>query len=199
MGLRAITLVALLAMNAGCAQRRPQSAWVHPGRDGKLVYRTTQRGDRIMDFSHAGYMGGGVALPHVPRRVTVHPTGSDDDTGMIQAVIDDFSKATPGADGFRGAIELAPGSFTCAGAIVIGTSGIVLRGSGSGDGGTTIKMTGPRHRAMTIGREGGAQASAANEPREAAPATREAATSITNAYVPAGTNAFTVADAAGFA
>ena len=28
-----------------------ESEWVHAGSDGKLVYKTTAHGDRIMDFS----------------------------------------------------------------------------------------------------------------------------------------------------
>ena len=43
-----------------------KSVWVYPGKEGKLIYKTTPAGDKIMDFSHAGYMGGGVALPTVP-------------------------------------------------------------------------------------------------------------------------------------
>ncbi len=43
-----------------------QSEWVYAGPNGKLIYKTTGGGDRIMDFSHAGYRGGGVALPEVP-------------------------------------------------------------------------------------------------------------------------------------
>ena len=52
--------------NAADVAHRPTSQWVYPGTDGKLVYKTTPAGDRIMDFSHAGYLGGGVALPNVP-------------------------------------------------------------------------------------------------------------------------------------
>ena len=48
------------------AKAATTSQWVYPGPDGKLVYKTTPAGDRIMDFSYAGYMGGGVALPDVP-------------------------------------------------------------------------------------------------------------------------------------
>ena len=32
---------------------------MYPGPDGKLVYKALSTSDRIMDFSHAGYMGGG--------------------------------------------------------------------------------------------------------------------------------------------
>lgn len=47
-----------------------QSEWVYAGSDGKLVYKMTPAGDRIMDFSSTGYMGGGVAVgrPRSKRR-----------------------------------------------------------------------------------------------------------------------------------
>src|SRR5687767_11558946 len=67
------------------AGERAKSEWVSTGPDGKLVYKPTPAGDRIMDFSHAGYMGGGVALPDVPVRKTVKPSGGEDDAGAIQA------------------------------------------------------------------------------------------------------------------
>ena len=85
--MRRIAAVApFLVAVALAAHPEPHSRWVYPGPDGKLVYATTDRGDRIMDFSHAGYMGGGVALPDVPVRRTGKPTGGDD-TDPIQAAI----------------------------------------------------------------------------------------------------------------
>jgi hypothetical protein len=152
-----------------------------------------------MDFSDAGYRGGGVALPDVPVTVTVKPTGGDDDTAAIQTAIDQVAKLPANANGFRDAVLLAPGAFTCAQPLTLATSGVVLRGSGNGTGGTTIKMVGPRHRAITIGSERGQQTDSGNEPREDAGAFVGAQTSITDAYVPAGTNAFTVADVRGLA
>src|SRR5688572_11831194 len=187
------------------AAERGTSEWVFVGSDGKLAYKTTAKGDRIMDFSHAGYMGGGVALPDVPVKITVQPTGGEDDTAAIQAGIDQVAKRPPDQNGFRGAVLLAPGAFTCKDTLTLATSGVVLRGSGSGsgsgDGGTTIKMVGLRHGAITIGSQRGRQVDPGNEPRENSPATAPASakTSITDAYVPAGTNAFTVANASGFA
>src|SRR5438132_10914602 len=123
-----------------------QSEWVHPGPDAKLVYKATPAGDRIMDFSFAGYMGGGVALPDVPVKITLKPSGGDDDSDAIQKAIDQV-EAMPLKDGFRGAVLLDAGNFNCSSTITIQASGVVLRGSGSGTGGTTIKMIGPRHRA----------------------------------------------------
>src|SRR5215475_7712683 len=77
-----------------------QSHWVRLGRGGKLNYAATAKGDRIPDFSSAGYKGGGVALPHVPAKRTVTPSGADD-TDAIQKAIDEVS-ALPLEGGFRG-------------------------------------------------------------------------------------------------
>src|SRR5437762_2940681 len=63
-----------------------KSAWVYGDQGDRLVYQTTAAGDRIMDFSHAGYMGGGAALPIVPAKKTVQPSGADD-TASIQAAV----------------------------------------------------------------------------------------------------------------
>jgi hypothetical protein len=41
-------------------QSSTKSQWVYPDAKGKLVYKTLESGDKIMDFSYAGYMGGGV-------------------------------------------------------------------------------------------------------------------------------------------
>lgn len=160
-----------------------------------------------MDFSTAGYMGGGVALPDVPVKRIVKPSGGQDDTDAIQAAIDAVSAMKP--DGrFRGAVLLAPGDFTCSRNLSITATGVVLRGSGSGPGGTTIKMAGSRHSAITIG--GGRRAwvgdGMAVEDVEDANAAREQSaqkpvvvqTTIVGAYVPSGATSFTVADAKGF-
>ena len=66
-----------------------KSQWIYPDASGKLVYKTTKKGDRIIDFSHAGYKGGGVTLPYVPAKLTVHPLGENEDcTDYIQKAID---------------------------------------------------------------------------------------------------------------
>lgn len=103
------------------------SEWVYPGPDGRLVYKKTPAGDRIMDFSSAGYMGGGVSLPVVPVKKMVQPSGGSDDTAIIQAAIDEIS-SLPVENGFRGAVLLAPGTYPCADEISISADGVVLRG-----------------------------------------------------------------------
>jgi hypothetical protein len=174
-----------------------KSEWVYPGKDGKLIYKTTPAGDRIMDFSHAGYMGGGVALPAVPVKYTVKPSGSNDDTEAIQAAINAVS-AMPLQNGFRGAVLLLPGKFTCSATLTIAASGVVLRGSGADKGGTTIFMTGGRHVAFAIGMGRSNQLPGESAVPEASPQFDSVSTIISDAYVPSGTVSFTVADIKGF-
>jgi hypothetical protein len=162
---------------------RPHSHWVYPGPGGKLVYKRTERGDRIMDFSAAGYRGGGVAIPEVPVRRTVGPPDGDA-TAAIQEAIDQVSQL-PLTDGFRGAVLLRPGTYRCERTLLIAAAGVVLRGSGAGPGGTTIRMTGLPHACIAI-RGPGAPTSSGRPSR------------IADAYVPAGATAVTVADASAF-
>jgi hypothetical protein len=188
-------LIGAAALSGGAAERA-NSRWVYPGPDGKLVYKTTPAGDRIMDFSHAGYMGGGVALPTVPVRRTVQLAGREDDTAVIQKAIDAVA-AMPLEKGLRGAVLLAPGTFTCLGTITLPAAGVVLRGSGSGamlGDWTTIKLAGKPHLAIAV--RGPNAAAQGGSGGEGAGAVR---TSIADAYVPSGAMSFRVADAAGFA
>jgi hypothetical protein len=179
-----VAFAALLWPQAGVAAA--QSEWVHPGADGKLVYKTLPGGDRIPDFSHAGYGGGGVALPVVPVKKTVTPSGDDDSTAIQSAL--DAVGALPMQDGFRGAVLLAAGTFHCASPITIKQSGVVLRGSGAGDGGTVIEMTGAPHVCLNInGKEGAFKPKVDSAPPMV----------IADAYVPAGALEFSVKDAAG--
>ena len=136
-----------------------------------------------MDFSFAGYGGGGKAIPTVKVSTSISPSGGDD-SQSIQAAIDDLSKANS-VDEFRGAILLQPGTFECSRPITIKTSGIVLRGSGSGPGGTVLKMTGEPHICITI--------TGSDTWKEAGISTTTAAD-----YVPAGTSMLLVANTAGF-
>src|SRR5262245_47632431 len=78
----AMVLVFVTAAAAVAAD--PSRRFVYPGADGKLVHETDDRGNRIRDFSHCGYAGGGVAIPDGPVRVVVSP-GKGDNGSRIQA------------------------------------------------------------------------------------------------------------------
>lgn len=171
-----------------------KSEWVYPGKDGKLMYKTTPMGDKIMDFSYAGYMGGGVALPDVPLKITIQPSGAADETANIQAAIDKVA-ALPFENGFRGAVLLSPGIYPCSGALTLTASGVVLRGNGSGENGSTIKMIGDRHAAVTVG----IRRNRGENGRRQDADSGLFCTKIADAYVSSGTMSFNVADAKGFA
>jgi hypothetical protein len=182
-----------------------QSEWVHPGANGKLEYKSTPAGDRIMDFSYAGYKGGGVALPNVPAKKTVQPSGGEDDTATIQAAIDAVG-AMPLIDGSHGAVELAPGEYKCASPISISASGVVLRGGGSsGEKTSTIKLTGRPHTAITVGvpgsrrGKGKGKGDAADSEAASSGDFKPLETTITDAYVPSGVISFNVANSKNFA
>src|SRR5206468_4198680 len=100
-------------------------------------YISDSLGNRIPDFSSAGYKGGGVPIPYVPVKATVWPV-SGDNSGKIQAAIDSVSALAPDAAGFRGAVLLKMGRYELEKPVSIKASGVVLRGEGMGDIGTIL-------------------------------------------------------------
>ncbi|MEO0469915.1 MAG: T9SS type A sorting domain-containing protein [Bacteroidota bacterium] len=108
-----------------------QSSIVWKDADGRLNYQPDAEGNKIPDFSHAGYRGGGIDLPMVPNRVTIGPIAGDN-TAHIQAAIDSISALTPDTDGYRGAVLLDTGRYEIQGTLTISANGVVLRGSGNG-------------------------------------------------------------------
>ncbi len=157
------------------------------GKAGILDFATTERGDRIMDYSHAGYGGGGIALPEAPVAETVTPSeGITDYSPVIQTAIDRVS-ALPLKDGLRGAILLSPGDYPCSSEIRISEDGVVLRGSGArGTGMSRILMSGDKHTAVVIRRR------VQNFPNPAK--LNNPAVKVTDAYVPFGTSRITLAE-----
>ena len=172
-------LVLSMAALAGIAYAQAASP-VTLNASGKLVYHAASRGDRIPDFSYAGYMGGGVPLPAVPVMGRVRPSGGDD-TAAIQSAIDAVS-ALPLRGRFRGAVLLKPGTFQCSKTLRITASGVVLRGSGASA--TTLRLTGDPHLAISISGDLTEQVSGSP-------------TYIAKSYVPAGASSITVQDASG--
>jgi hypothetical protein len=160
------------------------SEWVFPGPQGKLVYKTLDAGDKIMDFSYAGYMGGGVSIPSVPVKITLSPSPGDN-TDAIQSAINQVSKMKI-VNGIRGAILLKPGTYNCERTLTINASGVVLRGSGSGENGTILNLTGKPHTCVTV--RGSVSSKTIGEK-----------TTIADSYVPAGVNSFTLTNISGFA
>ena len=163
----------LIALSAASVAAAAQSQWVHLDHSGKLVYQRLKTGDRILDFSYAGYMAGGVALPDLPVKKTLSPSGGDD-TASIQAALDQ-------PDGVPGAIVLSSGRFHVKSTLKITKSGVVLRG----ENGAIIEMTGDPHLAFSIA--GASKITPLGSP-----------VSVADAYVPAGTMTLRVRDTSGF-
>ena len=106
---------AMLAQTRAVAQDlAPTVSRVYPGPAGRLVYVPDEQGNTIHDASHAGYRGGGVAIPTVPLRETIWPVAGDN-TAHIQAAIDRVSSRPLDAAGFRGAVLLRAGYYRVAG------------------------------------------------------------------------------------
>ncbi|HEY0947012.1 MAG TPA: DUF6298 domain-containing protein [Opitutaceae bacterium] len=100
-----------------------------------------------IDYSHAGYAGGGVPLPEVPVRAEVSPSGRDrDDTATIQAAIDGMSARPLDEAGWRGAVLLRSGTYRVSGQLALRASGVVLRG----EPGTIVRATGDDRRALIV-------------------------------------------------
>ena len=181
---RVVVAVMLAAMTTAIAADFSQR-YVHRAADGTLVYETGPRGDRMPDYSHAGYLGGGVAPPLVPARVLVGPLDGDA-TAEIQRAIDHLAALPPAADGFRGAVLLASGTYEIRGQLRITASGVVLRGHGSDRDGSVLVATGQDRRGLV--RVCGADEPPAVTPRIA----------IADAYVPCNANTLRLTAGHGF-
>ncbi|NBZ95620.1 MAG: hypothetical protein EBR40_04210 [Proteobacteria bacterium] len=164
-----------------------EKVWVSEGSNGHLVYGTNNLGDRIPDFSHAGYGGGGVKIPDVPVQKTVSPSAGDDSAAIQEAV--NAVGAMPLKDGFRGTVLLSPGTFHCSNTITLSQDGVVLRGSGTNEAtGTTIEMTGAAHTCVSFTAAG---RKATSKGSNSTPV------KITDAYLPCGSTVFSVESVAG--
>ncbi|MCU0749658.1 MAG: hypothetical protein MUF13_08960, partial [Akkermansiaceae bacterium] len=144
--LNSITAGIILVSQAGQAQ--PTSSLVFPGADGRLQYSLyanesqTAVANRMIDFSRAGYMDGGVAIPWVPvvRTLNPDPLGGDD-TLRIRSAIAEIAAMPLSSAGFRGTLLLTAGAYRVSDRITIGASGIVIRGEGQGTNGTVVTYT----------------------------------------------------------
>jgi hypothetical protein len=127
---------------------------VSMGPDGHLVYRAySDRGDRIIDFSTAGYMRSEVPIPSVPVVETLSPLPGEakpvrdlaypvgpDSFERVQAALDRIAAMPAGEDGFKGALLLQNGTWYISRGLLV-ESGVVLRGEGDGENGTVIVFT----------------------------------------------------------
>jgi hypothetical protein len=161
----------IFCLLAACAlHAQTISGWVFSGPDHRLHYIPDARGNTIMDFSAAGYGGGGVRLPSPAAAQRLTPVAGDN-TARIQAALDNA----------KGAVVLAPGEYEVAGTLRITRSGVVLRG----EKGAAIRLTGKPRCFLEI--------RGAGTWREEGPAAP-----VIDAYVPAGASTFRVQGASTF-
>jgi hypothetical protein len=179
-----LCVVALLPAHASAqtkpAKPTPPPPAVAEKKGGELVYATATNGDRVPDFSTAGYMGGGVDIPNAPVRVVV-PRADGDQTSRIQAALDHVASLQPDDKGIRGAVLLQKGRYDVGGQLKITASGVVLRGSGAGEHGTLLMATGHDRRTLV--------AIAGKDDRKI----DEAQVALTEPYVPVNATRFKVA------
>jgi hypothetical protein len=150
MRLSAIVLAATLLPCWSVAQKKQKPPEPPPPvavTGGRLSYAPDEKGDRIPDFSYSGYKGGDNSIPDVPVRVTVPPKDGDA-TFRVQAALDYVAGLPADKNGIRGAVLLEKGVYEIDGSLLISHSGVVLRGSGMGELGTTLRAAGHDRRTL---------------------------------------------------
>src|SRR5687768_16302001 len=175
----------------------PTTSLVYPGVDGKLIYVADSLGNKIPDFSNAGYKGGGVPIPHVQTKVTVWPVAGDN-SDLLQKIIDSVSALAPDAFGFRGAILLKRGLYNLEKPITIKASGVVLRGEGMNDIGTILFGKIPKQTPGQGGGRGGRPSLVNIAGTSGVKPQEESKQVITDNYVPVGAVSFNVSSTKAF-
>jgi len=177
------TILAASGVPAGAATNL--SKWVFPGVSGRLLHQPDALGNRILDYTSVGYKGGRGPLPVVPVKVTISPVAGDD-RASIQAAIDSVEAMPVDTNGFRGAVLLTAGEYQVNGTLTINSSGVVLRGVGSGTNGTVLRATATnQHTLIRITGSGSASSSTTHN--------------LTDYYLPVGARSFNVDSTSGFA
>lgn len=153
--------------------------------DSALTYPAyNEQGDKLSDFSHAGFYAGAVELPateNLPVAVTVSPSAdaSGDDRIRLQNIINETAAAADPSK--MTVIKLEPGRYNISAPGITLKSGIVLSGAGQGPNGTVLYAS-------------SAQQYSAVKPAGSALKKTGADINIIDNYVKAGSNIFHVED-----
>ncbi len=172
------------------------SSLVSVGTNGRLLYTADAKGNVVPDFSAVGYRNSEVPIPTVGVVLTVYSVAGDN-SANVQNAINQVAAMPIDANGFRGTILFKSGTYEINTAIIINTSGIVLRGEGFDGNGTNFKFTRAIRNSTPNSQDNlfnfiGASGTAYNS----ANSTRKA---ITDLYVPIGAKQITVASGHSFA
>ena len=117
---------------------------VTPDGDKLLYSEYNELGDKIGDFSYAGFYMGEYELPDskkIPVALELSPTGTEDDTNMLQEAIDKVYNEAP--DDSLKIIKLKSGTYYINKGGIALKSGIVLSGEGQGPTGTILYAKDP--------------------------------------------------------
>lgn len=175
----AVSMIVLLVAGTAFAQskKKPPQQPLVKQEDGKVIVVPHDNGDRIVDFSVAGYMACEKPIPTVPAKVQLKPPEGDA-TDLINTAIEQVAAMPTDGNGLRGAVELQPGTYRINGQIKLSASGVVLRGSGIDQ--TILLATGHDRRPLVkiAGRDD---------------RTVEEPVAIEGDYVPSGMTTFTLA------
>ncbi|WP_372772606.1 DUF6298 domain-containing protein [Mangrovibacterium sp.] len=136
-----LLLSAWAICSANAQKKQEPTPPLQLSKNGNLVYTPDELGNRIPDFSYCGYKASSEAIPFVPVKIILEPV-SGDATMVLQDAIDYLATLPADANGFRGAILLKPGNYALQGRLTVHDSGIVIRGSGSGENGTVLTAAG---------------------------------------------------------
>ncbi|HLR25020.1 MAG TPA: DUF6298 domain-containing protein [Fodinibius sp.] len=112
-----------------------------------MEYTRDELGNRVPDFSYAGYMAGNEPITDAPVKIVV-PLKKGDDTRRIQSALDYVATLPVNDEGLRGAVLLEEGTYTVSGQLILRASGVVLRGSGMSKEGTVIEAAGQDRKTL---------------------------------------------------
>ena len=148
--------------------------------NGRLTYISDSQGNRIPDYSYAGYGYGAKPIPSIPTVTTLSPA-TGDQTSRINSAL--ASVSSPGA------VMLGAGTWEVRGTIVLNRSGVVLRGAGNSTSGTVLRATGDTPHQRPVIRMGSGTGTW----------TTSGTTNITDSLVPVNATSFNVASTTGLA
>ncbi len=148
-----------------------------------LAYTSDEKENIVPDWSYVGYHNGEKLIPNISVVKTISPI-SGDNYEHIQNAIQEVEALPQNADGIRGALLLAAGTYKVSNTLVISKSGVVLRGEGQ----NTILIATKKAQHTLIEVKGKDDASKSSSSK----------TLITDSYVPLGAKSFTVASGHSF-
>jgi hypothetical protein len=125
-------LILISLISASLFAQEWQSRIVFYNSNNNLEYVADYEGNKIPDFSHAGYRNGNESIPNIPIVKTISPIEGDNTELINSAILEVSQTYSFDKNGFKGAILLEAGEYEVFGTINIKFEGVVLKGVGHG-------------------------------------------------------------------